>query len=125
MNIPSVQSLKNYGNELFTQRKWTEAIRVYTKILNHKEYKHVNDDDLSIDLLLLKQSTYLMRGRANANAGRIDYAKKDFDNCINILDSTKYAFKAKLCRSKLKIDNVEHWKRSKRDLQSIINVSKC
>ena len=108
MSTSSVQSMKQDGNELFKQQKFREAIETYTNILNRKEFNHVHDDDLSRELLLLKQSTYLMRGRANDKAGRIDSAQKDFGNCINIVDNTKYAYKAKLYRSMLSINNIEH-----------------
>ena len=121
----SVQSMKQHGNEQFNNQNFQKAIKTYTKILNSNKFKLVHDDDLSRELLLLKQSTYLMRGRANDKTGRIDSAQKDFGNCINIVDNTKYAYKAKLYRSMLTINNVEHWKRSKRDLESVISVRNC
>ena len=63
-----------------------------------------------------------MRGRAFAMEGKNDFAKANFDRCVKVLDNTKYAYKAKLVRAQLEIDTIEHWRTSKTDLESILNV---
>ena len=120
----SPQEIKNHGNELFKQSKFNEAINQYTTALSHKVFAH-DDDDLAVDTLLLKQSLYLMRGRAHFQIGKTCDAKEDFDSCTNILDSTKYAYKAKLVRSYVPIDSLQWWQATKRDLQTVINVRWC
>ena len=118
----SPQYIKRHGNKLFKQRNFKEAINQYTTALSHRLFTH-DDDDVSLCTLLLKQSLYLMRGRAYFNVGKTYHAKKDFDCCINISDDTKYAYKAKLVRSMLNIDSIEYWKSCKRDLETITKVS--
>ena len=117
-----VEDLKKQGNDLFINRKYEEAIRVYSKVLNHPSFRGVTNDGMEPKEILLKQSFYLMRGRAYENVGKSERAKKDFDMCIEILDNTKYAFKARLVRAQLDIQTVEHLKLAKLDCEAVMKV---
>ena len=119
-----LQHIKLHAKSLYEQSKFQDAIKQYSKLLHHEQYKNVDDDDLSIDALLLKQKTYLMRGRCYVHLDETEKAKQDFDQCIEIFQTTKSAYMAMLFRARLKIETVEHLNIAKTDLESIINVCK-
>ena len=117
------EEIKRQGNELFTRRRYEDAIKLYGKALAHPNFRTVqSSSNMKGDDILLKQSIFLMRGRAYGNLDKLEHAKNDFNKCIEILDHTKYAYKARLVRAQLQINTMEHMRLSKLDCEAVINV---
>ena len=87
---------------------------------NNENKEKIESDDYDKEVKIYEQKLLVIRGQGYLAIGRPKNAKKDFDACVKLLQGTKENYQARLHRSKLKINHVDHLHEAEADLKLII-----